>query len=435
MASNQSGGATGGAAGDKSDKAMDEALTKVKASADYKVLSKQEYDNLLALAKQNTLTSTPLVTTFSDPVSQGAKPKFTFRNPLSTPSPVPRLQQILNASQGHNVTYIPQNFNFPKLPIFSGSEVPQKGEVTYEVWSLEVKCLHHIQELPEYSLLQSIRNSLRGCARDVIIPLGENATVDQILDKLEGFYGIVSTGATLMQTFYNDFQAENESIVVYGTRLEQTLSRAVTHGHIEIAAKDSILRSKFWTGLRSQQLKNSTRHLYDSSIDFKSLLREIRKVESEDASSSRPVQKQKAQQQSSQAETESKEDKILKQLSDLMDRMKSMERRLEDQQQAIASSDSQSSFQRQSHQSQRGGYRNYNRGNFGSGNFARGGFSRSFGRGYQNNSRGYQNNSQNDNSRGSFRGGRSRGGYRGGTSGRGANRDGTSNSSEQPLNS
>lgn len=431
MSADQSGGATGGAAEDKSDKAMDEALSKVKASADYKVLSKQEYDNLLALAKQNMLTSTPQVTKLSDPVSQGAKPKFTFRNPLSTPSPVPRLQQIINASQGHNVTYIPQNFNFPKLPIFSGSEIPQKGEVTYEVWSLEVKCLRHIQELPEYSLLQSIRNSLRGCARDVIIPLGENATVDQILDKLEGFYGIVSTGATLMQTFYNDFQKEDETIVSYGTRLEQTLSRAVTRGHIEIAAKDSILRSKFWTGLRSQQLKNSTRHLYDSNIDFKSLLREIRKVESEDAISVKPVQKQKAQQQSSQVDTESKEDKILKQLSDLMDRMKSMERRLEDQQQAIASSDSQSSFQRQSHQSQRGGYRNYNRGNFGSGNFARGGFSRGFGRGYQNN----PSNSQNDNSRASFRGGRSRGGYRGGTSGRGANRDGTSNRSEQPLNS
>ena len=341
-----------------------------------------------------------------------------------------------------------------------------------------------------------------------------------------------------MQTFYNDFQ-KDETIVSYGTRLEQTLSRAVTREHIEIAAKDSILRSKFWTGLRSQQLKNSTRHLQDSSIDFKSLLRDIRKNESEDASYLKLVQKQKAQQQSSQVETESKEDKILKQLSDLIDRVKSMERRLEDQQQAsqveieskenkilkqlsdlidrvksmerrledqqqasqveteskedkilkqlsdlidrvksmerrledqqqasqveieskedkilkqlsdlidrvksmerrledqqqaIASSGNQSSFQRQSQQSQRRGYRNYNLGNFGSGNLARGGFSRGFGRGYQHN----PGNSQNENARGSFRGGRSRGGYRDGTSGRGASRDGTLNRSEQPLNS
>ena len=42
---------------------------------------------------------------------------------------------------------------------------------------------------------------------------------------------MVSSGATLMQTFYNDFQKDSESIVSYGTRLEQTLSRAVTYGH------------------------------------------------------------------------------------------------------------------------------------------------------------------------------------------------------------
>ena len=163
----------------------------------------------------------------------------------------------------------------------------------------------------------------------MLIPLGELAIVDQILEKLEGFYGIVSSGATLMQTFYSDYQKKSESIVAYGTRLEQTLSRAVTYGHLELSAKDSILRSKFWTGLRSQTLKNSTRHLYDASTNFQSLLREIRKVESEDASCSRPVPKQKAQQQSGQAEkAESKEDTILSKLSELMGKMTSMEREL-----------------------------------------------------------------------------------------------------------
>ena len=141
-----------------------------------------------------------------------------------------------------------------------------------------------------------------------------------------------------MQTFYSDYQKESESIVANSNRLEQTLSRAVTYGHIELSAKDSILRSKFWTGLRSQTLKNSTRHLYDASTNFQSLLREIRKVESEDASCSRPVPKQKAQQQSGQAEkAESKEDTILSKLSELMGKVTSMERKLESQKQAIAS--------------------------------------------------------------------------------------------------
>ena len=97
---------------------------------------------------------------------------------------------------------------------------------------------------------------------------------------------MVSSGATLIQTIYNDFQKDSESIVSYGTRLEQTLSRAVTYEHIELAPKESILGSKFWTGRRSQQLKKLTGHLYDASTGFQPLLKEIWKVKSEDASCS-----------------------------------------------------------------------------------------------------------------------------------------------------
>ena len=38
-------------------------------------------------------------------------------------------------------------------------------------------------------------------------------------------------------------------------------------GHIDEVAKDAMLRSKFWTGLKSQSLKNSTQHLYDTIKD------------------------------------------------------------------------------------------------------------------------------------------------------------------------
>ena len=55
----------------------------------------------------------------------GAKPKFTFVNPGV--SPVPRWQHILNLTQP-NTSYIAQPLHIPKLPFFSGSEDPQKGE-------------------------------------------------------------------------------------------------------------------------------------------------------------------------------------------------------------------------------------------------------------------------------------------------------------------
>lgn len=403
---------------DKEGESLEDIIKKIDDSLKYKVLTKEEYEKLLYAARNPV--STPRV---SIPPG-GQMPLFDFRAPGV--SPIPRLQQTLNNSAAQNTSYAAPTFNPPKLPFFSGSEEPQKGETTYEVWNFEVKCLQSSEYLPEHVLLQSIRNSLRGEARSLLVPLGEKASVAEILTKLDGFYGNVSSGETLIQSFYNDFQKENETIVAYGSRLEQTLSRAIRCGHMELAAKDSMLRSKFWTGLKSQQLRNSTRHLYDSIKDFQLLLREIRKVEQEESSSTRSAPKQKVvQQHSGQVPTDQSDSskEILKQMSELMGRMKSLEQRLETQQQTLAAANSQPLFQQQNFnpQNQRGagrGFRGQARGSFGRGNFGRG------------NDRGnFQNNW-----RGGFRGGRFRGGGRGGTNGRGANRGDGTYQSDQPLN-
>ena len=65
------------------------------------------------------------------------------------------------------------------------------------------------------------------------------------------FYGDVCSSETLIQIFYSDFQKDTESIVAFGSKIEQTMSRAVRYGHIDLVAKDTMLRSKFWTGLKS----------------------------------------------------------------------------------------------------------------------------------------------------------------------------------------
>lgn len=256
-------------AAEPSDEKLREMVQHIE-SKDYKVVTKDEYEALLALRSGKaglgtgvlppvtgaiggitspvTVTSSPYVTT----APSGAKPKFNFAFP--SVSPVPRFQQF-NTSHQLNTSYIAQPYNAPKLPFFSGADEPSKGETSYEVWSLEVKCIQNSQILPEHVLLQSIRNSLKGSARSMLVPLGESATVTDILTKLDGFYGNVSSSETLIQSFYGDFQKESESIVQYASRLEQTLSRAIRYGHIDFVAKDAMLRSKFWTGLRSQQLK------------------------------------------------------------------------------------------------------------------------------------------------------------------------------------
>ena len=51
----------------------------------------------------------------------------------------------------------------------------------------------------------------------MLVPLGENAKLDDILNKLDGFYSNVSSTETLIQPVYSDNQKPNESIVEYSS--------------------------------------------------------------------------------------------------------------------------------------------------------------------------------------------------------------------------
>ena len=82
-----------------------------------------------------------------------------------------------------------------------------------------------------------------------------------------------------MQNLYSDHQKEGESIVTYGSSLEQFISKAVRLSHIDANAKDAMLRSKFWCGLKCSQLRNSARHKNESVKKFHSLLRKVRQIE------------------------------------------------------------------------------------------------------------------------------------------------------------
>lgn len=445
--------------------ALDQMVKTINEDASYKVLTKDEYEALLALSSQrgdksDLVTSTPKSPGERDGTRPKTKPdyqdptvpKVTFAVPNQ--SPIARLNLFTHSVKQQNTsTFAPNqtrlNFSnqslqqntsaytpnpyIPKLPIFSGNEEVQKGETSFEVWNYEVKCLQNSGYLPDHLLLQAIRNSLRGTARSMLIPLGESATVQDILLKLDGFYGNVATSETLIQSFYSDFQKDNESIVSFGSRLEQTLSRAIRYGHIDLVAKDAMLRSKFWTGLKSQVLKNSTRHLYDSIKDFQTLLREIRKVDMEETNL-KASKKQAAQQLSGQVSTEDTNTQLLKQMSELMGRMKKMEDKLEQQNKAIPEAKKDSSNQ-DSYTYQyrpRGRGQGYGRGSW------RGGYGRGYQSGnpqdtseYTNSQRGEYTNSQ----RG-YRGGRFRGSYQGGANGRGAHRGNNSgvDSGTAPLN-
>ncbi|XP_033759520.1 uncharacterized protein LOC117341767 [Pecten maximus] len=183
----------------------------------------------------------------------------------------------LTPSLNRNTHLLPQ---VPKISSFSGDESPKRGETTYEGWRYEVRCLASDSTLSEELVLQAVRKYLRGIARQTLIPLGPRATLDEVLKKLDTF-GNVASNEVVLQQFYSATQKEGESVTAFGCRLEALLQLAINSGHVSPSARDDMIRSKFWTGLRCDRLKGQTRHKYDSIKSYDLLLREVRAVDLE----------------------------------------------------------------------------------------------------------------------------------------------------------
>ena len=166
----------------------------------------------------------------------------------------------------------------PRLPVFSGSD--GKGEVSFTLWEYELSCLK-AEGIGEVALMQAVRRSLRGEAADILLNLGNKATVDELVDKLEVVFGDICTSESILEQFFSAKQLNRESVAAWGCRLEQTLMHAKRKKVVGVRDTDTMLRAKFWSGLADSDIKMSLRHLYDQKSSFSDLLVRARALESE----------------------------------------------------------------------------------------------------------------------------------------------------------
>lgn len=264
------------------------------------------------------------------------------------------------------------NYNVPKLSPFSGDDPPIKGDISYAEWRFDVSCLDGDEEISPSLVVQAIRRSLRGTARKMLIPLGTNATIRDILSKLDALFGDISTHGMLMQEFFNSKQKQGESVTNFGCRLESLLQTAINNGSMNRASKNDLLRHKFWTSLHSDKLKSQTRHKYDSITSFNELLREIRTVEKEldissetsNSSGQQGAQKKKGQSQAVSCEVEQQHATSITDLGKEVDqKLKALEDKLSSQIEnkfdQILSKLGETKSQDQQRQGQRSGNRGY----------------------------------------------------------------------------
>lgn len=170
---------------------------------------------------------------------------------------------------------VPLFSHFPRLPIFTG----EKGDSTFLQWKNEVLCLEKEERAPV--VLQAVRRSLKGMAAEILLHLGEGVTVSKILEKFQAVFGEVLSAEQLLETFYSAKQLPKESVACWGCRLEELVDKARRKGAIDEVSARLMLRSKFWSGLYSPNVKMALRHMFDQQLEFNQFLQEARAVEAE----------------------------------------------------------------------------------------------------------------------------------------------------------
>ncbi|XP_076470830.1 uncharacterized protein LOC143300785 [Babylonia areolata] len=150
------------------------------------------------------------------------------------------------------------------------------GEEGYDLWRHQLLSLHR-ENHSSQDIADAIRASLQGKAGSLLVSLGPDATVDEILTKLDSIYGQVDEDADVLAAFYSARQGQSETVADWSCRIEGLFSRVRRLSDIN-GGTDEALRQMFWTGLR-QELKDASAYQFDTIKSFDELRKAIRRVE------------------------------------------------------------------------------------------------------------------------------------------------------------
>lgn len=217
----------------------------------------------------------------------------------------------------HTTPYIPRISNF------SGTSSVAKGDnTTYDLWRYEVRCLMNEKTHSVDAIRQAIRRSLKGEAGRVVMHLGENADIAQIIQKMDSVYGYIDEKESVMSEFYSSRQKPEEDVASWSCRLEDILDRAIKIKKVHPSEADSMLHDMLWKGLKPE-LKDKSHYEKEKYLTFDDLRVALRKIEKDqqlEIGASGKICKQECKQATPQ-ESESEFGGILKQIHNRLDKI------------------------------------------------------------------------------------------------------------------
>ena len=202
----------------------------------------------------------------------------------------------------------------PKLPIFSGEK---KKDSSFARWQFQVKVLKRVYD--EDTILDSIHQSLKSPAADVLVNMGEILSVDAILGKFRTRYGSVLSIDALREKLYS-LKQDGEEITKWAFNIEEVVYLLEEKGGVKHEEVENMVKSRFWYGLTDSRIREATRGTYQG-MNFDDLLVECRTLEAEYSATPAPAPAKVHQQTS----LESKMDELLKLYKQLNTRMEKVE--------------------------------------------------------------------------------------------------------------
>ena len=104
----------------------------------------------------------------------------------------------------------PKSFKPPTLPPFSGADPISKDEASCEQWVWQAK--EALKSCMAGAVRIAIVQSVRGEVREFAAAMGFEASVENLLEKIEDQFGETWTADGLQQDFYKITQGKNEKV-------------------------------------------------------------------------------------------------------------------------------------------------------------------------------------------------------------------------------
>lgn len=176
----------------------------------------------------------------------------------------------------------------PKLPSFSGIKDQTGG---YEQWRSHLKTLMSDDSTSEAQVLSAIHQSVKGTAGNVLLSMPEGSNSSAILATFDKYFGNVLPVDALKRQFHSSWQEPKEDVVTWSCRLHRMLDLIQQKQPMTRIIYHQMLRSKFWDGLSSKDIKEATRYRFETDETFDEIFAACRTLEMQRSVPSRPDDK------------------------------------------------------------------------------------------------------------------------------------------------